>query len=67
MKVRILPSAQADLSEGYVFYEKHQPGLGSYFLDSLFADIDSIALHGGIHRQIHGTHRLLGRTFPFAT
>ncbi len=66
MKVRILPSAQADLSEGFAFYEKQQPGLGAYFLDSLFADIDSLALYGGIHRHVHGHHRLLGRIFPFA-
>ena len=66
MRVRILPSAQADLSEGFAFYEKQQQGLGAYFLDSLFADIDSLALYGGIHRRVHGLHRQLGRTFPFA-
>ena len=66
MKVRILPSAQADLSEGFAFYERQQPGLGAYFLDSLFADIDSLAIHGGVHRRVHGLHRMLGRTFPFA-
>ena len=66
MKIQILPSAQEDLSEGFSFYEKQQPGLGAYFLDSLFADIDSLALHGGIHRRVHGAHRLLARTFPFA-
>jgi len=41
-------------------------GLGAYFLDSLFADIDSLAIHGGIHRKHHNAYRLLGRTFPFA-
>ncbi len=66
MKVLILPSAQNDLAEGFAFYEKQQSGLGAYFLDSLFADIDSLALHGGVHRRVFGAHRLLGRTFPFA-
>ncbi|MEO5959115.1 MAG: type II toxin-antitoxin system RelE/ParE family toxin [Opitutaceae bacterium] len=66
MKVRIRPSAQDDLSDGFAFYESQQAGLGSYFLDSLFADIDSLALHGGVHRRLHGAHRLLARTFPFA-
>lgn len=65
MKVRILPAAQNDLAEGFCFYEKQQPGLGAYFLDSLFADIDSLAIYGGIHRCVFGTRRLLGRTFPF--
>ena len=66
MKVQILPSAQDDLAEGFAFYEKQQAGLGSYFLDSLFADIDSLAIHAGIHRKVFGSHRLLGRIFPFA-
>lgn len=66
MKVEILPSAIADLALGFAFYEKQQPGLGDYFLDSLFADIDSLVHHAGIHRQVFGAHRLLARTFPFA-
>jgi hypothetical protein len=66
VKVRILPSAQSDLSEGFAFYEKQQAGLGAYFLDSLFADIDSLALYAGFHRKVHGAHRLLGHIFPFA-
>ena len=66
MKIEILPSARDDLAEGFVFYEKQQSGLGTYFLDSLFADIDSLAIHAGIHRRVFGAHRLLARTFPFA-
>ncbi|MCX6938510.1 MAG: type II toxin-antitoxin system RelE/ParE family toxin [Verrucomicrobia bacterium] len=66
MNVRILPSAQNDLSEGFAFYEKQQSGLGAYFLNSLFSDIDSLKLHAGVHRKIHGSYRLLGRIFPFA-
>jgi hypothetical protein len=34
--------------------------------DALFADIDSLAIYGGIHRKVWGAHRLLSRTFPFA-
>jgi hypothetical protein len=52
VKIEILPSAREDLAEGFVFYEKQQPGLGAYFLDSLFTDIDSLAIHGGIHRHV---------------
>lgn len=40
MKIRILPSANQDLIGGYWFYEKQSEGLGSYFLNSLFSDID---------------------------
>lgn len=66
MKVVILPSAIEDLAQGCSFYEMQQPGLGDYFLDSLFTDIDSLALYAGIHRKVFGSHRLLAKTFPFA-
>jgi hypothetical protein len=56
VKIELLPSAREDLAEGFVFYEKQSPGLGSYFLDSLFTDIDSLALYGGIHRRVFGAH-----------
>ena len=38
MKVRILNAAEEDLEEGFRFYESQLPGLGSYFLDSLYSD-----------------------------
>ncbi|MEJ5366303.1 MAG: type II toxin-antitoxin system RelE/ParE family toxin [Desulfosoma sp.] len=66
MKVKILDSAERDLEEGYHFYESLSPGLGSYFLDSLYSDIDSLAFFAGIHRVVHGHHRLLSKRFPFA-
>jgi hypothetical protein len=40
--------------------------LGTYFLDSLFADIDSLILYAGIHRKVFGSHRALSKRFPFA-
>lgn len=66
MKVRILAEAKIDLLDGFRFYEQQSPGLGDYFLDSLFADIDSLQIYGGIHEKAHGYHRLLAKRFPFA-
>ncbi|ACB74664.1 hypothetical protein [Opitutus terrae] len=66
MKIEILPSARGDLAEGFAFYEKQQRGLGTYFLNSLFADIDSLTIHAGVHHRVLGAYRLLGRVFPFA-
>jgi len=43
MQLRILPSAFDDLDRGRTFYAQHGEELGDYFLDSLFADIDSLA------------------------
>lgn len=67
MRLRILDSASRDLIEGYWFYEKQQQGLGAYFIDSLFSDIDALLLHAGIH-SVHFKqfHRALSRRFPFA-
>jgi hypothetical protein len=44
VKIEILDEAEADLIEGYRFYEAQDAGLGYYFLDSLFSDIDSLLI-----------------------
>jgi hypothetical protein len=66
MQLRILPSAFGDLDRGRAFYAQHGEELGDYFLDSLFADIDSLALYAGIHMIVWGFHRMLARRFPYA-
>ena len=67
MKIKILASAQEDLWEGLGFYESQERGLGSYFLESLFSDIESLRLFAGIHGVHFGRyHRLLSKRFPFA-
>jgi hypothetical protein len=65
MQLRILPSAFDDLDRGRAFYVAHGEELGDYFLDSLFADIDSLALYAGIHIQVWNFHRMLARRFPY--
>ncbi|VAX07017.1 Plasmid stabilization system [hydrothermal vent metagenome] len=67
MKITILASASQDLVEGYWFYEKQSEGIGAYFLDTLFSDIDSLAIYAGIHEIHFGKYyRLLSKRFPFA-
>jgi hypothetical protein len=66
MKVRILESARRDLRTGYNFYERQERGVGEYFLDSLFSDIDSLTLYGGIHPLKSGFHCMLASRFPYA-
>ena len=65
MRLRILESALADLDHGRQFYERQGEGLGAYFLDSLFAEIDSLILYAGIHRKVLGFNRLIARRFPY--
>ncbi|WP_295449571.1 type II toxin-antitoxin system RelE/ParE family toxin [uncultured Thiodictyon sp.] len=67
MKVRILSAASRDLLQGHAFYERQRRGLGDYFLDSLFSDIDSLAITAGVHTISFGAYRrLLSKRFPFA-
>jgi len=66
MRIKILSSAMDDLYEARLFYEKQVEGLGDYFFDSIFSDIDSLVLYGGIHGKVYGYHRLLSKRFPYA-
>lgn len=66
MNILVLDEASADLADGYRFYERQAEGLGEYFLDSLWSDIESLRLLGGIHAVHNGYHRLLSKRFPYA-
>jgi len=67
VKIEILDQAERDLIEGFNFYEAQRPGLGSYFLAVLYADIESLQLYAGIHRKAYREyHRMLSNRFPFA-
>ncbi len=66
MNIRILPSAVKELARGSRFFERKGEGLGHYFLDSLYSDIDSLALYAGIHLKVGKYHRLLSKRFPYA-
>lgn len=67
MKIKILDLANEDLINGFNFYESIEGGLGSYFLDTLFSDIDSLRIYAGIHPVYYDKYyRLLSKRFPFA-
>ena len=66
MKIEILDEAEEDLIEGFQFYESREQGVGSYFLDCIFSDIDSLLLFAGIHQIVYGYYRSLSKRFPFA-
>jgi plasmid stabilization system protein ParE len=66
MRIRILRPALEDLATGREFYDRQGEGVGAYFFDSLFAEIDSLVLYAGIHRVQLGYHRLLAKRFPYA-
>jgi plasmid stabilization system protein ParE len=66
MRINLSDDAERDLERGYLFYEKQGNGLGDYFLDTLHSEIESLLLYSGVHRRIHGLHRLVVQSFPFA-
>jgi hypothetical protein len=45
MRIEILSDAEDDLVAGAKFYERRRAGLGEYFLNSLYSDIDSLILY----------------------
>ncbi len=51
MKIQFLDIAKEDLVDGYLFYERQAEGLGAYFLDSLFSDVESIQINAGVLDQ----------------
>ena len=45
MKLELLDLAMGDLIEDFHFYETQEAGLGAYFLDTLYSDIDSLRIY----------------------
>ncbi len=44
-----------------------EKGVGNYFLESIFSDVESLRLFAGIHKiHFDKFHRLLSKRFPFA-
>ncbi len=67
MRVSVQPSALADLRAGFLFYETQETGVGEYFLNSIYSDIDSLGVYAGIHSLFAGRfYRLLAKKFPCA-
>ena len=44
MMVLVLQMAEADLADGYDFYELQSAGVGTYFLDSMASELQSLRL-----------------------
>lgn len=47
------------------FTKSRRPGSAPIF-STPFSDINSLLVHAGIHRVIHGSNRSLSQRFPFA-
>lgn len=66
-RIRILAAARSDLVDGYHFYERQAEGVGRYFLDTLYSDIESLQISAGVHTARFGHYQcMLSRRFPYA-
>ena len=66
MRVELRVEARRELIEGACFYEQQREGLGDYFADCLFEDLERLEREAGIHETVFGLHRKLSKRFPFA-
>jgi len=66
MQIIILESAEIELKNSALFYERQLGGLGKYFLKYIISEIDTLTMNAGIHRKFKGFHRLLTKKFPYA-
>ena len=65
--VVLLASAAQDLDNGEAFYEKRRDGLGQYFLQSIFADLEALKVHASVHAKspINNLHMMRAKRFPY--
>lgn len=66
MRIELLEDAEQDLVNGYRFYERQSPGLGTRFLDTVWSEIDSLRFRAQTLGMDHGFLRLYTERFPFA-
>ncbi len=63
----LIPEAQADVEDAYLWYEEQSLGLGMEFLRCVEAVLQSIQRTPQIYPVVHETYRrALVRRFPFA-
>ena len=69
MKIRdvvVLDEVTHDLIDGKLFYDESEVGIGTYFQDSIVADVESLFIYGGVHSKIFGFYRMPAKRFPYA-
>ena len=66
MTVVVLEDAAADIESGRQFYNSFEAQVGTYFVDSIFADLERLVRLAGIHPFHFGFRRMLCKRFPHA-
>lgn len=60
--IDLTESALADIEEGYRFYEKQLPGLGSHFEATMMSEIRALQIDAGVHRVYFGIYFMVSAT-----
>ena len=60
------PEAEADIIDGYVWYEKRQRDLGSMFIEEVDASFNRIAANPELYQEVEdGIRRSVTHSFPW--
>ena len=66
LQLIVEPEAEADIFEGYLWYEERQRELGSRFLEEIEATFNRIVENPGLYEEIEvGIRRSVTHTFPW--
>ncbi len=65
-KVLLSKETEEDIKNGIDFYEGLEINFGSYFLNYIMAEIESLKIYKGIHMKVDGFYRMLSKKFPYA-
>jgi len=63
--VVVLEDVIEDIERARDFYEGIAVGVGTYCAESLWGDLERLAVYHGIHSVHFGFHRMLASRFPF--
>lgn len=67
MRLELTEGAKSDLKAGRAFYDRQSPGIGEYFLDTPYSDLDSLHLYAGTHPvKFVRFYRMNSKRFPYA-
>ena len=65
-EVVALDEVTHDLSDGKLFYDESEMGIGTYFQDSIIAEIESLLIYAGVHSKVFGFYRMPAKRFPYS-
>ncbi len=66
MNVFVSFDAEEDILGGIAFYNANGNNVGDYFYLSIMADVQALAVFGGIHSKRFGYYCVPAKRFPFA-